>query len=90
VQRRRVPGERPELPAAIGVVLVSEPGRRLPDTPVEGDRWVEEQSSAGLLVAKIEVVVLVRAALFVPAADRARLLRDVSAERDVVDEFLPL
>jgi hypothetical protein len=90
VQRRRVPGERPELPAAVGVVLVSEPGRRLSNTPVEDDRWVQEQSSPGLLVAKIEVVVLVRPELFVPAADRARPLREVSAEREVVDELVPL
>jgi hypothetical protein len=89
VQRRRVPGERPGLPAAVGVVLVGEPGRRLPDAPVDDDRRVEEQSSPGLLVAKIEVVVLVCPEPFVPAADRARPLRDVSAERDVVDELLP-
>jgi hypothetical protein len=85
-----VPGERRELPATVGVVLVSEPGWCLPDTPVDYDRRVEEKPSPGQSIAKIEVVVLVGTELFVPAADLARQLREVSAERDVVNELLPL
>ncbi len=69
---------------------MSEPGWCLPDTPVDDDRRVEKKSSPGLLVAKIEVVVRVGPELFIPAAAGARQLSDVSAERDVVNELLPL
>jgi hypothetical protein len=79
-----VPDERRELPAAVGLVLVSEPGRCLPGTPVDDDRRVEEQPSPGLLVAEIDVVVLVGPELFVPAADRSRQ----RAEADILCRFL--
>ena len=37
VQRRRMPDERRELPAAVSVVPASELGRRFPDTPADDD-----------------------------------------------------
>jgi hypothetical protein len=85
LHRARVPPHHISLASAVPPVLTEEIAERLPRSPFDRYRRVEEQPISRPSDPVIHFVVLVRLHLLVPSAQGAKERYRVGAERDVVD-----